>query len=124
MAIIFLVGGACEGKKAFADAQYPEAEVISDYHLVVRKQLKDGLDPVMEIEKLFDEISKKAEQGLKEKEIPRNFVLISDEIGCGVIPMDPDERIWREYNGRVNCYIASHADSVIRIIAGMPQKLK
>lgn len=124
MAVIFLVGGAYEGKEAFADARYPEAEKISGYHLTVRKQLQDGLDPMTEIKKMFDGIQGKREQWCKGGEASRDFVLISDEIGCGVIPMDPDERTWREYNGRVNCYIASHADHVIRIVAGIPQKLK
>lgn len=114
MAVIFLTGGAFEGKTAYAKKKYPHARIISDYHQTVRKQLEDGPDPEEEIRKLL--------QSLKEK--PETAVIISDEIGCGIIPLDPMERKWRELNGRVNCLIAAEADSVIRILAGIPQKLK
>lgn len=124
MAVIFLVGGAHEGKMEFARTRYPESEVIGDYHLTVRQQIKEGLDPMTEIKELLERIRQKEKQSRQKEEISRDVVLISDEIGCGVIPMDREERTWREYNGRVNCYIASCADSVIRIIAGIPQKLK
>lgn len=129
MSLIFLVGGAFEGKEAYAKAMYPDARVISDYHLKVKKQLQDGKDPMEEVQKLLQSIKKTGAPGKEEKEKctsagRQDVVLISDEIGCGVIPLDAGDRKWREYNGRVNCCIASEADQVIRIIAGMPQRLK
>lgn len=114
MAIIFLTGGAFEGKTAYAKKKYPDARIISDYHQTVRRQLENGMGPEKEIRRLLRSLREKTE----------TTVIISDEIGCGIIPLDPMERKWRESNGRVNCLIAAEADSVIRILAGIPQKLK
>lgn len=35
------------------------------------------------------------------------LVLVSDEVGSGIVPIDAFEREFREKNGRVNCYLAS-----------------
>lgn len=117
MAFIFLVGGSFEGQKEYAEKHYPEAEMISDYHLTVKRELEEGKDPILSVKKLMGE----AKRGNVRN---RDTVLISDEIGCGIIPLTPEERKWREYNGRVNCLIAAEADQVIRIIAGIPQRIK
>lgn len=131
MAVIFIVGGAFEGKEEYARRNYPEAVLYPSWHQKVHEELKDGLDPLREIKAFFEnydrENSRKEddcrENGQREED-RRDLVLISDEIGYGIIPMDADERRWREYNGRVNCYIAARADRVIRIVAGIPQRLK
>lgn len=116
MTVIFLTGGAFEGKEGYATTNYPDARIISDYHLKVKEQLAAGLDPLQEVEKLFEKNGQAEDQ--------KSLVIISDEIGCGIIPLDRQERIWREYNGRVNCCIAARADQVYRIVAGIPQRLK
>lgn len=53
-----------------------------------------------------------------------NLVIISDEIGNGIVPMEREERTYREMTGRVLSRIAAQAESVERIICGIPQKLK
>jgi len=52
------------------------------------------------------------------------ILIISDEVGCGIVPIDPFERRWREKVGRVCCGLASRADEVIRMDCGCPQKIK
>jgi adenosyl cobinamide kinase/adenosyl cobinamide phosphate guanylyltransferase len=51
-------------------------------------------------------------------------ILICDEIGCGVVPMSPEERDWRERTGRLCCAIAQRSDRVERIFCGIPMVLK
>ena len=51
-------------------------------------------------------------------------VVIATEVGCGVVPIDPDERRWREEAGRLSCLLAERADTVIRVCCGIPQLLK
>ncbi|MCQ2406649.1 MAG: bifunctional adenosylcobinamide kinase/adenosylcobinamide-phosphate guanylyltransferase [Oscillospiraceae bacterium] len=46
------------------------------------------------------------------------------EVGSGVIPAEYDERRWREEVGRISCRLADRADSVIRLVAGIPVKIK
>lgn len=53
-----------------------------------------------------------------------NLVFISDEVGCGVIPVDKKDREYREAVGRTLCELAAQASSVERIICGIAQKIK
>ena len=57
-------------------------------------------------------------------EILRNSILIGDEISGGVIPIDKFERQWRDETGRLYKFLASEADIVDRIFAGLPLRLK
>jgi adenosylcobinamide kinase/adenosylcobinamide-phosphate guanylyltransferase len=51
-------------------------------------------------------------------------VVISTEIGGGVVPVDPAERRKRESAGRLACLLAERADTVIRVCCGLPRFLK
>ena len=51
-------------------------------------------------------------------------VLIGRDIFCGVVPMDPEERAWREETGRFYSRLSRKADTVTRLFCGIPQKLK
>ena len=52
------------------------------------------------------------------------LVIISDEIGYGLVPVDVFEREYREKSGRVNCYLAEKADQVIRVVCGIGSRIK
>ena len=51
-------------------------------------------------------------------------ILIGDEVGAGIVPMDPFERLWRDETGFVYQTIAARADIVDRVWAGLPARLK
>ena len=51
-------------------------------------------------------------------------VLIATEVGGGVVPMDPAQRVAREAAGRLACLLAQRAETVIRVCCGLPQALK
>ncbi len=51
-------------------------------------------------------------------------VLISEDIFCGVVPIDAENRAWREMTGRLCMYLTAEADEVVRMFCGLPQKLK
>lgn len=51
-------------------------------------------------------------------------VVICDEVGCGVVPLDRDERAWRELVGRICCELAEQAAAVYRVCCGMGVRLK
>ena len=51
-------------------------------------------------------------------------VIISDEIGNGIVPVDPFEREYRERAGKILITIAERADEVERVICGIGQKIK
>ncbi len=54
----------------------------------------------------------------------RNAVILCDDISCGVVPIDPEMRAWREASGRLVNYLAGEAESVTRLFCSIPQVIK
>ena len=46
------------------------------------------------------------------------------EVGNGIVPIDPAEIAWRERVGRTLNLLAERADSVVRMVCGIPVVLK
>lgn len=53
-----------------------------------------------------------------------DIIVITTEIGGGIIPIDSDSRRWREETGKACCVLAEFAENVYRINCGIPLKLK
>jgi adenosylcobinamide kinase/adenosylcobinamide-phosphate guanylyltransferase len=51
-------------------------------------------------------------------------VLVSNEVGLGIVPETPLGRTFRDEAGRLNQRIAARADHVVFMIAGLPMTLK
>lgn len=51
-------------------------------------------------------------------------IVISREIGSGVVPIDPQERLWRERHGALLQKIAAKSTRVTRIFCGLAEVLK
>ena len=51
-------------------------------------------------------------------------ILLCEDISCGVVPIDPEQRAWREAVGRMNAMLAARAERVTRIFCGLPMELK
>ncbi len=68
---------------------------------------------------------KNAEQEILDfiNEAPDSIV-ISDEIGNGIVPIDGFEREYRERTGRILVKLAKQADEVVRVICGIGQRIK
>lgn len=121
---ILIVGGACQGKREYAQKAFglnereilpwneerEAASCIADLHLRVRACLEKGL----------------TQQEVLEKLLPfcRGKIVLCDDIFCGVVPLDALERQWREVTGRLLCRLAQEADSVIRMQCGLPLAIK
>lgn len=71
-----------------------------------------------------------AQGGCPEKEILAfvgkcpNCVIISDEIGNGIVPIEAFEREYRERTGRLLIELAKRAEVVERVICGIGQRIK
>ncbi len=111
--MIFITGGAYQGKGSYAREHFPQGyRVVNGYHALVRRQLEEGRDPLREAGRLLEE-------GGAER-----LIVISDEVGCGVVPVDAFERRYREAAGRVSCYLAERAEQVIRVVCGIGVRIK
>jgi len=53
-----------------------------------------------------------------------HVVLVSNEVGQGIVPIEKMSRDFRDYAGRLHQDIAAAADDVWFVTAGLPQKLK
>ncbi len=101
---LLIVGGAGQNKALFARGC---ESVQNDAHLVVQDMMKAGLSH----EEMLLRLS--------------SFeAVVCDEVGCGVVPIDAFERLWREEVGRLCCDLAAKAQVVLRVACGLPQVLK
>ena len=108
--MIFVTGPMFSGKKTYmksalhlSDEELAERAVWNVEELVSEKAVT--------LEALADELASKE-------------IVIADEIGCGLVPLDASEREKRERAGRLACMLAERADTVIRVVCGCPQVLK
>ena len=102
---ILIVGGAAQGKTAFAHRIAKQTDIIDDLHLLVRQALEHG-------------------QPLPQAQDFLGKTVVCNELGCGIVPMDASDRAWREETGRLCCAIAEQADGVYRMSCGIAQCIK
>ncbi len=67
-----------------------------------------------EIEILLDEIEKH----------DKNLIIVTNEVGMGLVPSYRLGSIFRDIAGRVNQYLAKRADEVYLTVSGIPVKIK
>ena len=53
-----------------------------------------------------------------------NIILVSNEVGMGIVPLGEINRQFQDEQGRLNQALAALADEVIFVAAGLPLKLK
>ncbi len=134
--MILITGGCCQGKLDWASEQfalcaeeildgascslegssYADAEsatpirALNHFHLLVRRLIEAGEDAAARTENLL--------------RVNPGMVILTDEIGSGIVPMDGFEREYREVHGRICCRLAQDADAVIRVVCGIGSWIK
>lgn len=58
------------------------------------------------------------------RSVPCSVALVSNEVGSGVVPPFPEGRRYRDVLGEINQRVASIADNVLLMVAGLPLALK
>lgn len=53
-----------------------------------------------------------------------HFIIVSNEVGLGIIPADRVSRLYRDLLGWANQLLAQHADEVFLLVAGIPVAIK
>ena len=53
-----------------------------------------------------------------------SVVIVSNEVGQGIVPDNALSRQFREAQGRLNIALAAHSDLAMQVIAGLPNVLK
>ena len=121
------MGGRAQGKLDYVRGRYPEkgrsvfgesagvedclgAEIIAHFHLFVKGFGGNS-------EKAFEAVGRILEGNPQ-------VIILCDEIGCGIVPMEKEEREYRELVGRIMGMVVSRAERVERLVCGIPQVLK
>ncbi|SFG48264.1 adenosylcobinamide kinase /adenosylcobinamide-phosphate guanylyltransferase [Desulfotomaculum arcticum] len=52
------------------------------------------------------------------------LIMVSNEVGYGLVPDNELGRLFRDISGRVNQYVAAVADKVFLVISGIPLEIK
>lgn len=107
--MILIVGGFAAGKRAWVK----EALGYSD--AAFSRNPTDSAPVLYDLQDL-DNVSL---EDLLQKE-----VVICNEVGCGLVPVDPAERERRERTGRLCIELARQADRVIRVVCGVGTVIK
>ncbi|SFU46698.1 adenosylcobinamide kinase /adenosylcobinamide-phosphate guanylyltransferase [Clostridium sp. DSM 8431] len=126
--MIFVIGGKYNNKLNFVleeynlkqdevyfgenEEEYKGERVIYNFHEFNRKLLKEG--------KTIEQIIAFLEEILKKEDL----IIISDEVGYGIVPIEKDDRIFREAHGRISCFVALKAKEVYRVMYGTALKIK
>jgi adenosylcobinamide kinase/adenosylcobinamide-phosphate guanylyltransferase len=58
------------------------------------------------------------------RSVPCSVALVSNEVGSGIVPAFPEGRKYRDLLGEINQRVASAADIVLLMVAGLPLALK
>ena len=99
-----------EADQAEMAGKHGKTIIINHFHNWVKGQLHQGGNPEDDVVAFLE---KNPES-----------IIISDEIGNGIVPIDAFERAYREKTGRLLVKLAAEADEVVRIICGIGQKIK
>ena len=124
--MVLILGGAYQGKLDYAKDEFAvqEAEVFSccNTQIDFSKRCIYGIEEFTYacVQKQQDPVAYFRERKTQWKE----SVLICRDIFCGVVPLDFDQRKWRQETGRLCQYLAGEANQVSRIFCGLEQRLK
>ena len=121
-----IIGGAFQGKAALAEKRYPglnwvsgeetdwealkSAEGILNFHAFIRKEMQKEKD-----------VSELAEQLIR---CNPDVILVSEEVGYGVVPIDAFDRAYREAVGRICTKLAAYSSEVTRVVCGIGMVIK
>jgi len=129
-----VIGGYAQGKTKYIKDRYPDAPVYEDIEelerlitdeTVIWNHFNNSFTG-MAADSDYDENLEKA---AKERigRITANcpgLIIVSDEIGSGLIPVEAKGRNLRELVGRFQITLAKEADEVWRIVCGQGMKIK
>lgn len=105
--MVLIIGGAYQGKRRYAREvlAMEEGQIVDQAACQIREMLRAGKDPQKEIEALLPQWADKA--------------VLLDDVSCGLVPMDAEERAFREAVGRCGAMLAARATRVIRVFCGI-----
>ena len=116
------IGGSGHGQELLAEKETGfKPETCTADTALKAKAIDHFEEIVKEIVAADGDAQEYAKQLLRENP---DVVVVSNEIGYGIHPLERIERRWREQTGRALCILAEGAESVTRVCCGIGQKIK
>jgi len=56
--------------------------------------------------------------------IDASFIMVTNEVGTGLVPVSRVSRLYRDLLGKANQILAEHADEIYLMLAGLPVPIK
>ncbi len=119
-----IIGGKGQGKRDYAASAYDIApgEIATELTAAKSARVLYGLE---------EEIARCLREGVEPETLVEelcranpDIIIICRELGCGVVPVERFDREWRERTGRICCELAKTAESVERVLCGIPMRIK
>ena len=121
------IGGAYMGKRTFVQKRYSISEeeiwdceiptapaahksCITHLESMVWDMIRDGTDVVDWFQ--------------KNRDWWEDSMLICRDISSGIVPLEPEDRKWREETGKLLQYLAEEAKHVYRVFCGLGVQIK
>lgn len=119
-----IIGGVGQGKLLYTLKTYgfSEQDVAEEFSAACEKPVFDRFQQAVQSALLEGKNPEKLLEALLSAN-PK-VIILCDEVGCGVVPVQKEERLWRETVGRLCCQLAQRAESVERVFCGIPMRLK
>jgi len=109
--MVLIFGGAYQGKLDYAQSRFGmDAKIMNDADKWILSLIQDEKEIATEVTRFFDDNS--------------DSVIICNDISCGVVPIDPIMRRWREEVGRFMAQAAEKSDEIVRLYCGIPTRIK
>ncbi|MBM7560846.1 bifunctional adenosylcobinamide kinase/adenosylcobinamide-phosphate guanylyltransferase [Fusibacter tunisiensis] len=117
--ITFVFGGLYQGQEEYMETlykPYPRLETVRSLKVGERGLIfpAEVLAKDLPLDKLGEILA--SNKG--------DLVIVGRDIGAGVVPIDPEERAYRDHVGRCYQLISSVSDRVVRVSMGISEVLK
>lgn len=127
--MILIIGGSCQNKKEYA---------MQKYAVQVDEIIDLKIDTCLDIQpnvKIIDNLQDSVKDALLKNEFSLtifdhilirspDIILLCDEVGSGIVPIDAFDREYRDAVGALCCYLAKKACSVHRVVCGLGMVIK
>lgn len=106
------IGGYAQGKTEYVRRLHAQENpvIFNHLHLWIREMLERGENPESALAAWLA--------------ANPDGIIICDELGNGIVPMERSEREYRERVGRILITLAERAARVERVVCGIGQRLK
>ena len=120
--MILIIGGAYQGKLDFARETFDLKD--ADIYTCSEGEIDFSKRCIYAVEEFTWGHPDPVAYFREHREEWKDSILILRDVFCGVVPMDPETRLWRQKTGRLSQYLSKEASQVSRIFCGLEQRLK